>query len=130
MGYNIHYLKLQEKKVPSLQIYGWLRLWLQNTKNEELDRKRGGKEHFCEGRTQSVNEEKESMNSKSKNKSSHSNNQKDERIINWVSDALTGRSLLMTLRQVVCLRSVHQACQGDSQMPPQTPDDDQIGVSQ
>lgn len=50
MGYNIHYLKLQEKKVPSLQIYGWLRLWLQNTKNEELDRKRGGKEHFCEGK--------------------------------------------------------------------------------
>lgn len=129
MGYNIHYLKLQEKKVPSLQIYGWLRLWLHNTKNEELDRKRGGKEHFREGKN-SVNEEKESMNSKLKNKSSHSNNQKDERIINWVSDVLKGRNLLTTLRQVVCLRSVHQACQEDSQMPPQTPNDDQIGVSQ
>lgn len=55
MGYNIHYLKLQETKDSNLKVNiyifmtGYIYDLLKN-KNQEFDVERGGKEQFCEGR--------------------------------------------------------------------------------
>lgn len=61
MGYNIHYLKLQETKIPTRRLTR-TSLWLAtpmtyNDKDQEFDMEKAGKEQFFEG-SNSLNAEK------------------------------------------------------------------------